>query len=340
MEAIQDISSPAGESSSRNEEPSDDAKRAAEIDHALADQINPADTVVVSGFWRSGTTWLEEALAEILQAKTIFEPFHFLVPAAKQLFKYCGVAKKSESFRELFIPYCGERTLEMNPLLHHYYDCALRAGLAGKAVRVLRKNPSESHRTRVVVKFTRGQFTLRAGHNTFAMPIIHVYRDPRAVVASAKMTDWYWLFDHLNLKEQLLDIPDGRAACFSQWQKEIGEYDRDKVSKIAAYWAITEKFLQDGFANSGSRIVFVSYEKLCREPEFIQHILGRLNVQKPWNGNFQTMNGDSFSTSEQRRGASSAERISGWRKALSSAETATIESIARHFGFEERLANG
>jgi len=337
MEAIQDISSPAGESSNRNEELSDDAKHAEEIDHALADQINPADTVVVSGFWRSGTTWLEETLAEILQAKTIFEPFHFLVPAAKQLFKYYGVAKKSESFRELFIPYCGERALEMNPLLHHYYDRALRADLAGRAVRVLRKNALESHRARVLVKFTRGQFSLRAAQKTFSMPIIHVYRDPRAIVASAKMTDWYWLFDHLSLKEQLLEIKDGRAEFFAQWQEEIHEYDGDKVSRIAAYWAMTEKFLQNAFAKSASRIAFVSYERLCREPELIQHILGRLNVQKLWNGNLPAVTGDSFSTSNQRRGISSADRIRGWINVLSRPEIAAIEAVVRHFGFDNRL---
>ncbi len=30
--------------------------------------------VLVSGFWRSGTTWVQECLAESLGAKTIFEP--------------------------------------------------------------------------------------------------------------------------------------------------------------------------------------------------------------------------------------------------------------------------
>ena len=317
-------------------EQSKESQLAAEIDHRLASQLQPRDTIVVSGFWRSGTTWLQEYLAEILGAKTIFEPFHFKVRAAQKLFKHYGVAKKSESFHELFIPYCAERTLDPSSLLYRYYDGTLRADLPGRAVRVLRQDASESERTRVVVKFTRGQFSLAAAHRTFAMPIIHLYRDPRAVVASAKMTDWYWLFDHLSLQEQLLEVNDGRADYFRRDAEALREYDRDKIARIAAYWASTEKFLRDAFAEAQSRIVLVSYEKLCRQPESVLEILAQLNVPTERHGSSPAGRGDSFSTSPQRRGASAAERIGGWTNVLSSAEIAMIESIVEHFGLNTR----
>lgn len=317
----------------------EDGKSAAEVDRALAPQIDPRDTMVISGFWRSGTTWLEEALTEILQAKTIFEPFHFLVPSAKKLFKYYGIAKKPEPFRELFMPFCGDRTLEWQPLLHQYYDRALRADLPGDAVRVLRQDAEECYRTRVVVKFTRGQLSLRAAQNTFGMPIIHVYRDPRAVIASAKMTDWYWLFDHLRLQEQLLDIKDGRANFFGQWAEAIAEYDNDKVTRIAAYWSLTERFLQETFADGRGRIAFVSYEELSRgKEEFMLALLVQLGVKKVWRDEVQLTNRDSYSTSQQRQGASTAERIAGWKKALTSAEIATIEAVVTRFGLAKRMA--
>ncbi len=335
--AVQEKSLPSDAPAAQPREPGPDEKLAVEIDHLLANQINPADSLIVSGFWRSGTTWLQEYLAKLLAAKTIFEPFHFRVPAMKKLCKHYGLAQKSESVRELFIPYCAEAALEPHALLYHYYDSALRADLSGHIVRLLRQEVSESYRTRVLVKFTRGQFSLHAAQNTFAMPLIHVYRDPRAVIASAKMTDWYWLFDHLSLHEQLLEVQDGRAEFFSRWAGEIRDFDHDKISRMAAYWAITEKFLQHSFVDNQRRVVFVSYEELCRGPELVLEILAKLRVQKALSGNFETMNGDSFSTSNQRRGASSAERISGWRKVLSRAEAETIAAIAKHFGFDERL---
>lgn len=315
----------------------DGKKSAADIDHALAPQIDPSESVVVSGFWRSGTTWLEEALTEILQAKTIFEPFHFSVPATRKLFKYYGIAKKPEAFRELFIPHCGDATLELQPVLHNYYDGALRADLAGDAVRVLRRDTAECYRTRVVAKFTRGQFSLRAAQNTFGMPIIHVYRDPRAVIASAKMTDWYWLFDHLSLKAQLLDIKDGRANYFRRWAEVIQEFDADKVARLAAYWSLTEKFLLDSFANGG-RIAVVRYEDLNRQKEKLMlDTLATLGVKKNWNDQIQLSNRDSYSTSQQRQGLSATERISGWKKVLTANEITTIESVVAKFGFTDRM---
>ncbi|NUO83038.1 hypothetical protein HUU05_23455, partial [candidate division KSB1 bacterium] len=34
------------------------------LDCELSSRLDPRDTLVVSGFWRSGTTWIEEALRE------------------------------------------------------------------------------------------------------------------------------------------------------------------------------------------------------------------------------------------------------------------------------------
>lgn len=337
MEVVQQPSSRVTASINEKRAAKDDQNLAEAVDFELADQLNPADTVVISGFWRSGTTWLEETLTEILGAKTIFEPFHFLVPAARRLFKHSGVAKKTTPFHELFMPYCGATKLESQSLLHYYYDRALRAGLSGRAVRVLRKSAAESYRTRVLVKFTRGQLSLNAAQNTFAMPLIHVYRDPRAVIASAKITDWYWLFDHLNLPEQLLEPPDGRADFFRCWTDEIHRFNHEKTVRIAAYWAITEKFFSQALANGARRAVFIGYEELCRKPEILLHILERLNVPTVAIENLTAISSDSFSTSAARRGASVEERISGWKKILSSAEIATIESVIQHFGLEARL---
>lgn len=313
-------------------------KRAEAIDHAVASQIDPRETVVISGFWRSGTTWLQEYLAELLQAKTIFEPFHFLVPASKKLFKHYGIAKKPEAVRELFIPYAADRPFAPESLLYYYYDGALRADLSGRAVRVLRKDVSESYRPRVVVKFTRGQFSLHAAHHTFAMPVIHVYRDPRAVVASAKMTDWYCLFDHLDLPEQLLAMQDGRAEFFGCYADVIREFGHDKVARIAAYWALTEKFIQEAFAKDRARFIAVSYEKLNREKESLMPaLLAGLGIRAVQHDKLAGANKDSFSTSSQRQGVSTEERIRGWQKALSRAEIAVIETVAQRLNFGDRL---
>jgi hypothetical protein len=182
---------------------------------------------------------------------------------------------------------------------------------------------------------------VRAAQNTFGMPVLHVYRDPRAVIASIKKTRWHWLFDHLILREQLLEIPDGRADYFGRWRDEIREYDRaDPVSRTAVYWSLTERYLLESYAGYQGRFVCTSYEQLAqgREPIF-RETLTRLGLS-PWHEQFRVPEADSTTTADVQRGASVEERVEGWRTFLSPSDIAAIESIVTRFGLADRLTAG
>jgi hypothetical protein len=191
-----------------------------------------------------------------------------------------------------------------------------------------------------VVKFVTAQLCLRAAQNTFGMPVLHVYRDPRAVIASVRKTRWHWLFEHLSLREQLLEPGDGRARHFERWRDEIEELDRgDAVARLAAYWALSEGFVRDSFRDRPRRFVCIGYERLVREREgLFSELLGKLEL-RPWRAGFTVSERDSTTTSQAQRGVSASGRVAGWRKDLSGAEIAMIESVVRRFGFEDRLAD-
>lgn len=311
-----------------------------QIDHELAAQIDPRDTFFVSGFWRSGTTWLQQALETLLQAKLVYEPLYCLVPDMKAVYADSGVATRKKEYLRLFMPFCAAPTVVGRPL-HGFFDRALRSDLAGNWLRAYRGNFENNFRNRVIVKCVRAQLCLRAVQNTFGMPVLHIYRDPRAVIASVRMTSWSWLFEPLNLLRQLLKPPDGRAGFFNTWRAEIRAYDeQDVTTRLAAYWALTEKYVQHSHAADRGRFVAVSYEELCRRREsLLLEILQQLDVRPAASTDSLSLASDSSTTSEQRRGASVGERIAGWKSILSRAEIAAIEAIARHFGLEDRLVS-
>ncbi|NUO83323.1 sulfotransferase [candidate division KSB1 bacterium] len=314
-----------------------EAAAAYEIDSQLAPQINPSDTLFVGGFRRSGTTWLQESLTQLLGAKSVFEPLQFIVPEMQAIYAHAHLENKKDKFLRFYMPYCAG-TVENHPL-GDFFDRALRSALPGRWIRCRRRDRSESFRTRVVLKCIYSQLCLRALHNTFQMPVIHLYRDPRAVVASIKMGRKLRFFQRLDLQEQLLQVTDGRTEFFKQWRHEIKQYNKQgSLVRIAAYWAFSEKFVQHSFAAGRTRMVFVRYEELCRRRhELLQEILQELKVAPDVEAELQMAEDDSATTSERRRGVTMEERLLGWRKILSSSETEAITSIAQDFGFADRL---
>lgn len=309
-----------------------------EIDSRLAPQINPRDSLFVAGFWRSGTTWLMESLAESLTAKTVFEPLQYFLPDMQPIYTHLQVLEKGERFLRYYMPYCAG-TLE-NPL-HDYFDLALRSALPRHWIRSRRQELAVSRRARVVLKCIFSQLCLRAVQNTFHLPVIHIYRDPRAVIASMKKTRNFQFFAAINVSRQLLKSPDGRAEFFGRWRDEIKDYSKqDGVVQLAAYWALTEKFVQHSFADKPARAVFISYEDLGRRREsLLEESLQQLGLSALVENGVQVLADDSSTTSQQQRGATVTQRISGWRQVLSASEIATIESITKKFGFEDRLVS-
>jgi hypothetical protein len=310
-----------------------------EIDNRLAHQINPSDTLFVGGFRRSGTTWLQESLTTLLKAKSVFEPMQFIVPEMQAIYAHANILSRGDKFLRFYMPYSAG-SVENHPL-GDFFDRALRSALPGIWIRCRRRDRNESALSRVVLKCIYAQLCLRAVQNTFKMPVIYLYRDPRAVVASIKSDKKFRFFKQLDLREQFLKMADGRTDFFNNWRHEIKQYNKqDDISRIAAYWALSEKFVVDSFAGGETRAVFVRYEELCRRRhDLLREILQKLDLSSMIAQEVRMAEGDSSTTSKQRRGVTLTERLFGWKKVLSSSEIEAITSIAQNFGFADRLCD-
>lgn len=306
------------------------------LDRLVAPWVDPAKTIVVSGFWRSGTTWLQESLAALIGAKTVFEPFHWRVPAYIEAVTTDGhLPRQDVPYLKAYLPYLGHPRIERE--LWRFIEEVLRANVGdGSWIRRTRSSTYESLRSRVVVKMVRGQLCLPAIQNRFGTPIVHICRDPRAIIASIQRNDWGWWLADLSLREQLLEPTDGRFDFFERWRDLILHYDKqDVVTRIVAYWALLELFARE---HGGSdRLLLVSYERLCRDTEGVLARLLRQMGLTVSSDSIAVLQTASETTTRERAGLSVETRINGWKQELDKTEAALIDSVMKAFGLDEYL---
>jgi len=303
------------------------------LDRLVATWTRPESAIVVTGFWRSGTTWLQGLLAETAKAKPVFEPLHWSIDEYSEAIRSdFPLPSEDDLFMNSFMPYCRE-PLQAYPALAAYLRQALVGGVTHSWVRRGRKGWADAGCRRTVVKFVRGHLLIPAIHDAFSHSHVHIRRDPRAVVASIQRNNWGWWMEDLSLEDQLLRPDDGRSDYFGYWEEEIATYDRRGfTSRAAAYWALTERFIQDR-ALPVTEGELVSYENLCsKQEESISDKLSLFLDSTPEAPTHGDVDEDSPTTEPDRRNVSMEERLHGWKKELSRTEAKRISSIAETFG--------
>jgi hypothetical protein len=307
----------------------------------LSYALDPSDAVVVTGFWRSGTTWLLQSLAQALDAKGVFEPLHYdLRGYAHAVRQDCEPLHLHPEYLSAFMPFM-RAGFDAASTFNSYVRSALTGGIAepwvlGPRIEMRRHAGKSSQwrllevlyrlrtalRTQVVTKFVRGHLLIPALHQTFDPVLIHIRRDPRSVAASFHRRDWPW-YKKLSLEEQLLDPEDGRSSYFSSWADLIRRYDReDPLVRVAAYWALLERFVDD--LPPHPRRTTISYEALCLHPRETLRELGNVLHTVPDASYFDR---PSRTTEQRRRDASIRERILSWQDALGGQLAQRIERV-------------
>lgn len=312
------------------------------VDYLLSPFVGKHQSVVVTGFWRSGTTWLQQITAEALKSKRVFEPFY------PRICRYHEVANLSQrhlgELENAWMPFFGQAGLAQCESCREYVgDCLSgrvtykhSSGIDGYWLRSSRYTQWESFRLRTVVKFVRAQLMLPGLVSEFGVPVLHLRRDPRAVLASFKQRGWDgWFCGPQGVEALLLQGADGRKQYFSEWQEEIKETDRrgTPISQAAAYWALTEAYVDSVVADEENvRIVY--YGKLCKHRgSYLKAALDDLEIHshhkvsdKVFERPSMTARGDNRTTETRR-----AKR---WEKVLSGSQVDAIERSIDQFDYD------
>lgn len=272
-------------------------------------QYDLAESLVVAGSPRSGTTWLAEVLSTLPRSAILFEPEHMLqVPAARRAGLDWHVMKlPGEDWPE------GDR----------YFERVLR----GQVVTPWTTSHLPLGRAiaprRWIVKFVDANLML--GWLATRFPIrapVLVLRHPCAVVGSQLRRGWR--LDHAPRTAAFF-------ARFPQFQSYVASL-HDPVEWSAAHWCI-HAYVPLSLPRPWPFLV-TSYEQATREPEqefgrLFEH--WRLPLPADLVARTRRPSGttDLGSGLHQEKGESA-----GWRKALTAEQAARVLAVVREFGLD------
>ena len=263
--------------------------------------------LLVSGFWRSGTTWLQECFAEGLGAKTVFEPLSPMEPLRRDMLED---AFPTEDVLQAFVP--GP---DQDPAFWRFFEAAACGRTGSRFSLSCRRSLRESWRTRIVVKDVRLHRNLRAVHERCAVAVVHIRRHPCAVVASLRAADWHWNFERVSLLDWPLPPADPGF---------LRECDADGLSRLAAFWALHEREASSAL-RSQPWAYEMTYEALVEAPEQQIEIAGaklRLRMARR-----ATPERPSASIDPRAFASVATRRTDFWKAMLTPSEIGRIEHV-------------
>lgn len=309
---------------------------------------DPKENIVINGFWRSGTTWLLEAICELSKKHGIFEPFEGTNIHMYPYYRSLNVDTSSLKFRNALFPFASQF-----PSGNTALDCILNNSMTGflpNSFNLLRNNPNFFRRfinRGLVIKFTRGALLIKPVSEYYKCNIFHIYRDPRSVISSIFCTKKSWgrgSFIDLDLNKLLIEVNDGRSKELESelriYKENIDLLKNDPVLKVAMYYAITEHYVQRISNNYNQHINILRYEEVASCPQKFKEL-----VVLPLNKEIDDSDIDdcfwrSSSTNNAPILKEKKERFYGWKNTLSKPQSNSIADIMDCFDLGNRLFVG
>lgn len=273
-----------------------------------------ADSILVAGTARSGTTWLGDLLAES-QGRILFEPFHSGKIEELGGFSYFPYLRPDEEAERLQV-YC--RRVFSGSIRHPWID----------------REVTHIRPTFRVIKEIRANLFLKWLHAHFPeVPQLLIVRHPCAVVLSRLQLKWATDGDIAAFLSQPRLIEDHLAPFM-----EVIERAQTDAEKHAVIWCVSHLVPLHQFQPQDPNIVF--YENLCLHP---QQELARIAAitQRPLHSvTPAALSRPSPTTTAASAVLTGEHRIAHWQTRLSPSETRQVLDTVSAFGLDTLYGDG
>jgi hypothetical protein len=284
------------------------------VKFAIRGRPDPANTIVVAGSGRSGTTWLMNILSSSPGIQPIYEPLNPVwIPEVRRI---TGWNRERLLPRSYYLR-SGIKNQTWRDFLFRVLTGRVRCGWTD-AQRV------SYFPNRFLSKFVRANLMLGFIYDEFHSKIVLVLRHPCAVVHSRLASGWYGNVEDILKQEELVE------DHLRPWINDIKK-EKDYLGANAVWWAVETMVGIKQLNERPHHCVY--YEALCMDPDnYFPGMFSFLNIPSVHDIHEMAVNP---SRSSRSKNATNADRLYSWISDLSKEDQKRILTWAYRMGIDD-----
>ncbi|WP_250434166.1 sulfotransferase domain-containing protein [Hanstruepera flava] len=220
--------------------------------------------VIVVGSARSGTSWLSETLAQPYRYRMLFEPEQ--ETRTKKGHLICDKWLNTETVTQ-------EAHTYLKRVFQNRVDCDW---IAQNSNRKFKRHLWPFLPKKYIIKFVRANLAAHYMNTVFAIPLIHIIRNPYDVICSQQQVKFPWLYDlsHFVKQDRLVELIKRTYAY------DITQFSNLNHTEILALrWCIENVIPLEVFKPYFNKALVVRYEELFNNLDMFYDICSRFNLE-------------------------------------------------------------
>lgn len=222
-------------------------------------------TIVINSFWRSGSTFFLELLAQVFEMRPYFEPLTPKEPAFNFLYENNNAAYNLERIHPTLEDVYKEQMISVfNATIYQskwVYQCQTLENFRARQGKI--------------VKLVTGTHLLSLFQNE-QTKVIHLNRNVIEVVESFLNSKWTKrFFEHLDLSFLCLSDQENIARFYQRHIDYLNIGERPLIEGVAIYHTLVNKYVQMNYEN----VLWVNYQSLITNPiDVFQRVSSELGL--------------------------------------------------------------